>query len=143
MTQHRAPTRTRPAAGRRTGRTRRPEATTETALEKTVTQASWPPSRTTTSLCPMLLISMMLGTVAVATASAYVSPCPLTHSTNIVYSKASGVGGASQIWIEDMLWWMHSADPSLQYIGLLEEEIQVDVGIVQSQGSAPRPAVST
>lgn len=51
-------------------------------------------------------------------------PCPVEPGTQVVYSKASGVGGASVIWVEDFLWWLKSANPSLRYQGLVESEIQ-------------------
>lgn len=41
--------------------------------------------------------------------------CPLTDDVRIVYSLVNGVGPASKIWVEDLLWWWQQADPSLRY----------------------------
>ena len=50
--------------------------------------------------------------------------CPLTAAHSVVYSRATGVGGASVVWIQDLLWWLKGANPSLEYIGLVEAQIQ-------------------
>jgi hypothetical protein len=51
--------------------------------------------------------------------------CPLLKSTNVVYSKASGVGGASKIWVEDFLyWWQTQGDSRISYQGLTSADIQ-------------------
>ena len=58
------------------------------------------------------------------------SACPVTSSHAVVYSKASGVGGASVLWVEDFLWWLKQAADAdadaapFSYIGLVEGEIQ-------------------
>lgn len=31
--------------------------------------------------------------------------CPITNTTNMIYSVVEGVGPASQIWVQDLLWW--------------------------------------
>jgi glutamine amidotransferase-like uncharacterized protein len=51
--------------------------------------------------------------------------CRITNETNIVYSTVNGVGPASQIWVEDFLWWWKSTDPSINYLGLTANDFQV------------------
>lgn len=48
--------------------------------------------------------------------------CPITNSTTVVYSTVNGVGPASLIWVEDLLWWWQQTDPNVQYIGLTSED---------------------
>ena len=50
--------------------------------------------------------------------------CPITTSTNFIYSKASGVGGASMIWVQDLLAWWKLSDSNVNYLGLTASEIQ-------------------
>ena len=76
--------------------------------------------RTTAAL--VLLVS--------CTATLAPSSCPVTASHAVVYSKAKGVGGASILWVEDLLWWLKQAADAdadaapFSYIGLVEGEIQ-------------------
>lgn len=44
--------------------------------------------------------------------------CPITDSTNIVYSVVDGVGPASNIWVTDFLWWWKQADNTINYVAL-------------------------
>jgi len=50
--------------------------------------------------------------------------CALQSDTNIVYSLVTGVGDASRVWIQDLLWWWSSADSSIKYQGLSALDIQ-------------------
>ena len=50
--------------------------------------------------------------------------CTLRADTTVVYSLAKGVGGASKIWVEDLLWWWSRADHSLRYQSLSETDIK-------------------
>ena len=68
----------------------------------------------------MLLLLLLL----LAAAAAAVAPCPVREDTVIVYSRAKGVGGASIIWVEDLLWWLQQADAELKYQGLSETDVQ-------------------
>lgn len=52
------------------------------------------------------------------------SKCPIQNSTNIVYSTVNGVGPASQIWVEDFLWWWKSHDPSIEYMAMTSQDFQ-------------------
>ena len=61
---------------------------------------------------------------AAVASSAPPSSCPVTNSTKIVYSTATGVGGASKIWVADLLKWWASADPTLEYTALTAAETQ-------------------
>jgi glutamine amidotransferase-like uncharacterized protein len=58
------------------------------------------------------------------TATNATAPCALAADTAVVYSLANGVGGASKIWVQDLLWWWSRADRSLTYQSLSETEIQ-------------------
>jgi hypothetical protein len=62
---------------------------------------------------------LALGFASVAVAA---STCPIVNDTTVVYSIADGVGPASQIWVEDFLWWMKSSDDSFKYQSLTGEE---------------------
>jgi glutamine amidotransferase-like uncharacterized protein len=62
---------------------------------------------------------VLLRLVAVAAAA-----CPIRPDTQVVYSKATGVGGASIVWVEDLLWWLRSHDPTFTYQGLVEQDVQ-------------------
>ena len=62
--------------------------------------------------------------VSAATAPPPLSTCPIRSDTTVVYSIASGVGAASQVWVEDLLWWWASSDPSLKYQSLAASETQ-------------------
>jgi len=61
---------------------------------------------------------------AIASAEEFPSHCPLETDTTVAYSLATGVGEASQIWIEDLLWWWQQNDASVKYQGLTEKDIQ-------------------
>jgi len=50
--------------------------------------------------------------------------CSLKPTTNVAYSLVDGVGDASREWVQDLLWWWKSVDPSLEYQGLSATEIQ-------------------
>ena len=67
---------------------------------------------------------MLLLLMPLAAAVAAVAPCPVREDTVIVYSRATGVGGASIIWVEDLLWWLQQADAELKYQGLSETDVQ-------------------
>lgn len=67
------------------------------------------------------LLASLLSWLVVATASA---KCPITDETTIVYSKVNGVGPASLIWVQDLLWWWKAADPSVSYVGLTSSDFQ-------------------
>ena len=74
--------------------------------------------------CLMVIVRLGLaGSAAVAVAGA--AACPIRQDTQVVYSKATGVGGASVIWVEDLLWWLKANDESFTYQGLVEQDIQV------------------
>ena len=72
----------------------------------------------------LLLLQVLLVVTSGNSSSPDASVCPLTAAHSVVYSRATGVGGASVIWIQDLLWWLKGANPSLEYIGLVEDEIQ-------------------
>jgi len=55
-----------------------------------------------------LLVLLLTGFTSVLSSSAGVNlrhRCPITNTTNMIYSVVNGVGPASKIWVEDMLWW--------------------------------------
>lgn len=49
--------------------------------------------------------------------------CPLRNSTTVAYSLADGVGLASQVWVEDLLWWWASHEPAVRYQALSGAEV--------------------
>eukprot|EP01050_Picozoa_sp_SAG11_P004387 SAG11_NODE_279_length_11283_cov_11.461820_9_plen_102_part_00 len=71
-------------------------------------------------MLPLLLVALSVANFLIGTAA----NCPITPTTRIAYSKATGVGGASIIWVEDLLWWVLQHNPEAEYVGLVEEEIQ-------------------
>jgi glutamine amidotransferase-like uncharacterized protein len=50
--------------------------------------------------------------------------CPITNSTTIVYSTVNGVGPASLIWVQDLLWWWKQSEPLVEYVGLTSEDFK-------------------
>ena len=64
------------------------------------------------------------GASATPVVAAATGGCIIRPETKVVYSKATGVGGASIIWVEDVLWWLKGADPSFTYQGLEEADVQ-------------------
>lgn len=66
----------------------------------------------------IVLVNYFIFTIAI-------SKCHITNTTNIVYSTVNGVGPASRIWVEDFLWWWKSTDPSINYVGLDENDFQI------------------
>ena len=50
--------------------------------------------------------------------------CPITDDISIIYSIVNGVGPASKIWVEDLLWWWQTYDPSVRYLGMSAEAMQ-------------------
>lgn len=71
------------------------------------------------TLTLLLLLIAVVPYVLVKSAS-----CPITNTTNIVYSKVSGVGGASLIWVQNLLAWWKAEDLSINYLGLTAVDIQ-------------------
>jgi glutamine amidotransferase-like uncharacterized protein len=67
------------------------------------------------------MLAAYLGMVASVLGAA---PCPIRQDTQVVYSKATGVGGASIIWVEDLLWWLKTNDETFTYQGLVEQDVQ-------------------
>ena len=53
------------------------------------------------------------------------SSCPITNSTTVVYSTVNGVGPASLIWVQDLLWWWKQGDSSVDYLDLTAADFQV------------------
>ena len=78
-------------------------------------------ARGRTAARPRSARSAVLTLVSAAACSA---ACPLTAETQIVYSRATGVGGASNIWVHDLLWWLCEGGKTCSYLGLNETEIQ-------------------
>jgi glutamine amidotransferase-like uncharacterized protein len=91
-----------------------------------------------TSLFFDLMISQFLFTLATATVAttagaihsqsqsqSHARGCPITNTTNIVYSIAEGVGPASRIWVQDLLWWwQQQGDARLDYLALSGRDLQ-------------------
>lgn len=50
--------------------------------------------------------------------------CSIKNDTNIAYSTVNGVGPASKIWVEDLLWWWKSYEPSINYVSLSAKDFQ-------------------
>lgn len=51
--------------------------------------------------------------------------CPITNSTNIIYSTVKGVGPASKIWVQDLLWWWkQNGDASIDYMAVTASDLQ-------------------
>lgn len=69
----------------------------------------------------MVLLAYIIA-VSVAVVSA--SNCPIQNDTTIAYSLVDGVGPASEIWVQDLLWWWQSYDPSVKYVPLYEKDFQ-------------------
>jgi hypothetical protein len=53
--------------------------------------------------CVFLLLSVACANGEVGAAA--LLSCPLNEDHRIAYSVAKGVGPASQLWVEDYLWW--------------------------------------
>lgn len=71
------------------------------------------------------MVWMVVVALLVFAAVAQAAPqCVIRPDTQIVYSKADGVGGASIVWVEDLLWWLKSHDPSVTYQGLEDADVQ-------------------
>jgi hypothetical protein len=76
-------------------------------------------------------ILLLAAAVAVAVTSIYpvsAAPraCPLTNTTNMIFSTVDGVGPASKIWVEDLLWWwQQSGDSSIDYLAVSAADLQV------------------
>jgi hypothetical protein len=51
----------------------------------------------------LLLLQILLVVTSGNSSSPDASVCPLTAAHSVVYSRATGVGGASVIWIQDLL----------------------------------------
>ena len=62
------------------------------------------------------MVPLLLSTIAAS--------CPLTPETQIVYSVAAGGGGASHIWVRDLLWWLCDGGRACSYLALNATEIQ-------------------
>ena len=75
-------------------------------------------------LAALVLLARASGQQTNFTATNATAPCALEADTAVVYSLANGVGGASKIWVQDLLWWWSRADRSLTYQSLSETEIQ-------------------
>ena len=70
----------------------------------------------------VLFITIGVTTVFCATIQ---HKCPITNSTNIIYSIVNGVGPASKIWVEDLLWWwQQEGDSSIDYMAVSNLDLQ-------------------
>jgi glutamine amidotransferase-like uncharacterized protein len=67
----------------------------------------------------------LLPLLALCFAAVTATTCRITNETNIIYSTVNGVGPASQIWVEDFLWWWKQTDPSIHYLGITSNDFQV------------------
>jgi glutamine amidotransferase-like uncharacterized protein len=62
--------------------------------------------------------------IAMVLAVANSKSCSLEDDTSVAYSLAAGVGDASRVWVQDLLWWWKEADPTIKYQGLSAADLQ-------------------
>lgn len=72
----------------------------------------------------LLLISFHDLIIALDVNITTTAACPIINHTNIVYSTVSGVGSASKIWVQDLLWWWKTYDSSIHYVELSSSDLQ-------------------
>lgn len=72
----------------------------------------------------LLFILAALATATNSVAVGFPSKCPITEKTTVVYSQVGGVGPASNIWVQDFLWWWRQADPTVEYVALKEADFR-------------------